>query len=59
LLMYGVGREIHYTDMPTVRAINHDAARNNYRFSSLILAIVNSNLFQKRTAAAPVIATRN
>jgi cytochrome c551/c552 len=48
LLMYGVGREVHYTDMPTVRSINREASRNGYRFSSLILSIVNSQPFQMR-----------
>ena len=54
LLMYGVGRTSHYYDMPAVRAIAREAARNDYRFSSLVLAIVNSEPFQMRTShAAP------
>jgi len=32
--------------MPAVRSIVHGAARENYRFSSLILGIVNSPQFQ-------------
>jgi hypothetical protein len=48
LLTYGVGRELHYYDMPVVRSITRDAARNDYRFSSLILGIVNSEAFQMR-----------
>jgi hypothetical protein len=32
--------------MPVVRAIVRDAARNNYRFSTLIEGIVNSQPFQ-------------
>jgi hypothetical protein len=31
--------------MPAVRSIAHDAARNNYRFTSLIMGIVNSTPF--------------
>jgi hypothetical protein len=61
LLMYGVGREIHYTDMPTVRAITREASRNNYRFSSLILAIVKSDAFQmrvKKGEAPAAVASR-
>ena len=46
--MYGVGRTAHYYDMPAVRAIAREAARNDYRFSSLVLAIVKSDPFQMR-----------
>ena len=49
LLTYGVGRALKYYDMPAVRAITRNAARNNYRFSSLILGIVNSPPFQMRS----------
>ena len=51
LLMYAVGRSAHYTDMPFVRAIVRDAARENHRFSSLVLGIVNSPPFQMRVKA--------
>jgi hypothetical protein len=51
LLMYGVGRIAHHYDMPAVRAITREAARNDYRFSSLVLAIVKSDPFQMRTKA--------
>ncbi len=36
LLTYALGRGVEYQDMPVVRAIVREAARNNYRFSSLI-----------------------
>jgi hypothetical protein len=49
LLMYGVGRTIHYQDMPAVRAIVRRAAANDNRFSSLVMGVVESDLFQKRT----------
>jgi len=35
LLMYGVGRETKYYDMPVVRTIMRDAQPNRYRFSDL------------------------
>ncbi len=38
LLTYGLGRGLEYYDMPVVRSIARDAARQNYRFSSLITA---------------------
>jgi len=51
LMTYGVGRGIVYSDMPTVRAIVRESAGNDYRFSSLILGIVNSKPFQMRMKA--------
>jgi hypothetical protein len=52
LLMYAVGRAAHYYDMPAIRAITHEAARNDNRFSSIVLGIVNSKPFQMRMAAS-------
>jgi hypothetical protein len=48
LLTYALGRGVEYFDNPTIRSINRDAARDNYRVSSLILAIVKSTPFQMR-----------
>jgi hypothetical protein len=48
LLMYAVGRTVHYYDMPAVRAIVRRAAANDYKFSSLALGIVQSDAFQKK-----------
>jgi mono/diheme cytochrome c family protein len=48
LLIYASGRGVAYYDMPVVRSIVRDAARNNYRFSSLILGVVRSPTFQMR-----------
>ena len=48
LLTYALGRGLDHHDMPVVRAMLRESARNNYRFSSLILGIVNSSPFQMR-----------
>jgi hypothetical protein len=48
LLMYGMGREIKYYDMPAVRIVMGDAAKNRYRFSDLVMGIVKSGPFQMR-----------
>jgi mono/diheme cytochrome c family protein len=53
LLTYASGRAVQYQDMPAVRAIIRDAARDKYRFSSLVLGIVKSTPFQMRTKAEP------
>ena len=52
LLMYAAGRASHYYDMPAIRAITRQAARNNYRFSSLVMGVVNSEPFQMRVKGA-------
>lgn len=46
LMMYALGREIEPYDMPQVRAIVRDAAKNDYRFSSLVAGIVSSDAFR-------------
>jgi mono/diheme cytochrome c family protein len=51
LLTYALGRGVEYYDNPTVRAISREAARDNYRISSWILAIVKSTPFQMRRAS--------
>lgn len=48
LMTYGLGRGVHYYDEPTIRAIVHNAAKDDNRFSSLILGIVESSPFQMR-----------
>jgi len=51
LLTYAIGRGAAYYDMPTVRAIVHDAGKTNYSFASLVSGIVNSTPFQMRMRA--------
>jgi hypothetical protein len=46
LLTYALGRGVEYEDMPTVRAIVRDAARDNYRMSALVMGIAKSDAFQ-------------
>src|SRR5215831_246542 len=48
LMTYGLGRGLEFYDMPVVRGIVRDAARNDYQFSSLIMGIVKSTPFQMR-----------
>jgi hypothetical protein len=50
LLAYGLGRVIDYREMPVVRSIERDAARDGNRFSSIVFAIVRSMPFQMRRA---------
>ena len=52
LLAYAIGRRLDYYDRPAVRKIVRDAAASDYRWSSLILGIVNSPTFLMRAAPA-------
>jgi len=48
MLTYALGRGVEYYDMPAVRTIVRNAGRDDYRFTSLIRAIVESAPFQMR-----------
>ncbi len=50
LLTFALGRGIDHSDAPAIRKIVRDAAKNDFRFSSLIIGIVNSTPFQMRMA---------
>ena len=52
LMMYAINRQLEYFDMPQVRTIVRQAAKENYKFSSIILGIVNSDTFRKQDPAA-------
>jgi hypothetical protein len=58
LLIYALGRDIDYRDMPALRSIVQQASRNEHRFSSIVMAIVNSDLFQ-RNMRVESAASRN
>ena len=62
LLTYGLGRGLGTDDMPAVRQIVRESAQDNYRFASVITAIVTSTPFEMRLttendAASPSIRT--
>jgi hypothetical protein len=50
LMMYSLNRELEYFDMPQVRAVVRGAAKDNYKFSSIIRGIVNTEAFRKQGA---------
>jgi hypothetical protein len=50
MMTYALGRGLEYYDMPVVRGIVREAAKNNYRFSAIVLGIVKSAPFQMRKA---------
>src|SRR5690606_10011697 len=52
LLKYALGRTLDYRDMPAVRKIVREAARDDYRFSTIVTQIVTSDPFLMRRAPA-------
>ena len=46
LMIYALGRELEYHDMPQVRAIVRAAARDDYRLSAIVTGIVTSDAFR-------------
>ena len=53
LLTYALGRGIEYHDAPAVRGVARRAAANDYRWSSLVLGVVESTPFQMRRSREP------
>ena len=50
LLTYALGRRLEFYDQPAVRQIVHEPRASDYRWSSIVLGIVNSAPFQMRRA---------
>jgi hypothetical protein len=61
LLTYAIGRGLEYDDMPVVRAIAHRAADDDYKFSSLLMGVVESPAFTMnvKSAAEPATTAAN
>ena len=50
LMTYALGRRVEFYDMPAIRAIIRDAAKNDSRISSFILGVAKSPAFQMSRA---------
>ena len=48
LLTYALGRKLEHFDMPEVRRIVRTAAENDYKFSSIVWAVIQSDAFMTR-----------
>jgi len=53
MMTYALGRRAEYYDMPTVRKIVRDTSGQNYKFSSLVMQVVESPNFLMRKAPEP------
>jgi len=51
LMMYALGRELEYHDMPQIRAIVRASEAENYRLSSIVKGIVSSDAFRMQAVA--------
>jgi len=55
MMTYALGRGLGGSDMPAVRRVVADAAAKDYRFSSIVLGVVNSVPFKMRMKPGPEI----
>ena len=55
LMAFALGRSLDYHDMPVVRRIVRDAAKDNYRFKSIVMGVVSSDAFRKREVDPPTL----
>jgi hypothetical protein len=54
LMTYALGRGIEWYDAPAIREIVRESAKTEYRFSSIVLGVVNSTPFRMRQAESEV-----
>jgi hypothetical protein len=52
MLTYSLGRGLERSDKPTVDAITKSVATDDYRFSALVLAVVQSEPFRNKRMEA-------
>jgi hypothetical protein len=57
LTTYALGRRVEFYDMPAIRQIVREAAKNDYRMSSFFLSVVKSPAFQMSAADVAELTT--
>ena len=58
MMTYAIGRGVEYTDMPTIRAVAREVAKDGNRFSAIVLGVVRSPQFQMRVKGEEPTAVR-
>jgi hypothetical protein len=58
MMTYALGRGVQYYDMPSIHKIVKDSARDNYKFSSIVMGIITAPAFQSNKIEKPVPATQ-
>jgi mono/diheme cytochrome c family protein len=56
MMTYALGRGVEYYDMPSIRKIVRDAKADNYKFSSIVMGIVNAPAFRSSMVEKPAPA---
>ncbi len=51
LMTYAINRQLEYFDMPQVRSVVRNAAKDNYKLSAIVTGIVNTDAFRKQGPA--------
>jgi hypothetical protein len=51
LMTYAINRQLEYFDMPQVRSVVRNAAKDNYKLSAIVTGIVNTGAFRKQGPA--------
>ncbi len=59
LMMYALGREVEYYDMPSIRKIVRDTKAENFKFASIVQAIVSTPAFQSSMVESTSAPTTN
>ncbi len=60
LLTYALGRRVEYYDQPVIRRIVREAAEQDYRWSAIVLGIVQSEPFRmSKGGDAPLVSVTN
>jgi mono/diheme cytochrome c family protein len=59
LLTYATGRKLEHYDMPAVRKIVRGAVSSDYRFSTIVQAVVRSEQFRMRRVPQPAPSTES
>jgi hypothetical protein len=52
LLTYAIGRGLEYDDMPMLRSIAREAKEDDYKFSSLLMGVIESPAFMMNTKSS-------
>ncbi|MES2603737.1 MAG: DUF1592 domain-containing protein [Pseudomonadota bacterium] len=57
MLTYAIGRGLEVEDMPLLRSLTRDAAKEDYKFSAIVMGVVQSPAFTMNVKTPTVVAT--
>jgi len=59
LMTYAIGRGVEVDDMPMLRQMARDAAKDNYRFSTVLMGVLQSPAFTKNMKASSAVVAKS